>query len=65
VLSVGSVQNGYEDVFGGRSRVAEKKRVEFETPDCRDMGLELNRVGSCKITARRELDWEWKTTYAV
>jgi hypothetical protein len=45
--------------------VVEKNRVEFETPDCRDMSLELNVLGSCRISARKKLGCETKTSYVM
>jgi hypothetical protein len=39
--------------------------VEFETPACRDVSLELNWVISCRIRARRELGCAKKTSCVI
>jgi hypothetical protein len=69
VFSVWSDPRGYkstqsEDALKHSSRI-EKWSVEFETPACRDMNLELNWVGSCRIMARKKLCGAKKTSCVI
>jgi hypothetical protein len=58
-----TIETAFICVLGQHRAV--KNRDEFETPACRDLSLELNWVGSCRIMTRNELDCAKKTSYVI
>jgi hypothetical protein len=61
------VQCGYEEVFSSieQYKTVVEPRVEFETPNCLVMGLELYSFGSCITMVIRKLGGAKKTSWVI